>query len=64
MKAGILVVSNDSSVFDFIKPKLLLLRSADTIYESDYNDAVDVIEKKSPQLVILHCGYDLHFPHD
>lgn len=60
MKAGILVVSNDRTVFDYIKPQLVLLRSNDTIYECDYNEALDVVEKTVPQLVILHCGYDLH----
>ncbi len=60
MKAGVLIVSNDKTVFDFIKPKLVLLRSSDTVYESDYNDALDSIVKRSPAIVILHCGYDLH----
>ena len=60
MKAGILVVSNDRTVFDYIKPQLVLLRSNDTIYECDYNEALEVVEKTVPQLVILHCGYDLH----
>lgn len=60
MKAGILVISNDRMVFDYIKPQLVLLRNNDTIYECDYNEALDVVEKTVPQLVILHCGYDLH----
>ena len=60
MKAGVLVISNDRATFDFIKPHLVLLRSDDTVYESDYNDAISVIEKYSPKFVILHCGYDLH----
>ncbi len=60
MKAGVLIVSNDKTIFDFIKPKLVLLRNNDNIYEADYNDALDVIDKYSPQIVILNCGYDLH----
>lgn len=60
MKAGILVVSNESNVFDFIKPKLVLLRNNDAIYECDYLEAPDLVKNKKPQLVILHCGYDLH----
>ena len=60
MKAGVLVISNDRSTFDFIKPHMVLLRNNDMVYESDYNDAESVIVKNSPELVILHCGYDLH----
>ncbi len=60
MKAGVLVISNDRSTFDFIKQHMVLLRNNDMVYESDYNDAERVIVKNSPELVILHCGYDLH----
>ena len=59
MKAGVLVISNDKTVFDFVKPKLVLLRNNDTVYESDYADAEDCIARVNPQIVILHCGYDL-----
>ena len=59
MKAGVLIISNDKTVFDFVKPKLVLLRNNDTVYESDYADAEDCILKVNPQVVILHCGYDL-----
>lgn len=60
MKAGVLVISNDRSAFEFIKPHLVLLRSSDMVYESDYRDALRIVAQNSPQLVILHCGYDLH----
>ena len=60
MKAGVLVISNDRSAFEFIKPHLVLLRNNDMVYESDYKDSLRVIAQNSPQLVILHCGYDLH----
>ena len=60
MKAGVLVISNDRSAFEYIKPHLVLLRNSDIVYESDYKDAERVIAQNSPQLVILHCGYDLH----
>ncbi len=60
MKAGVLIISNDKTVFDFIRPKLVLLRNNDLIYECSYSDADESIFKTNPQIVILHCGYDLH----
>ncbi len=60
MKAGVLIVSNDKTVFDFIRPKLVLLRNNDAVYECNYADAEESISGLNPQIVILHCGYDLH----
>lgn len=60
MKAGVIVISNDRQVFSFVKPNVVLLRSDDIVFESNYADAQNVIEKHSPQIAIVHCGYDLH----
>jgi len=60
VKAGVVVVSNDRSIFDFVKPHLVLLRDDDRVFESNYDDALEVIKKHSPRVAIVHCSYDLH----
>ncbi len=60
MKAGVLVISNDNVVFDFIRPKLVLLRNSDSVYECSYDEALENISKLAPEIVIIYCGYDLH----
>ena len=60
IKAGVVVISNDRAVFNFVKPNLVLLREDDRVFESNFEDALNVIEKHSPKVAILHCSFDLH----
>ena len=60
MKAGVLIISNDKTVFDFLRPKLVLLRNNDIVCECSYIEAEETISELKPRVVILHCGYDLH----
>lgn len=58
IESNVILVSNDNSVENILKPKLVLLREVDGIYTVDYSSAVKNIKEVLPEIVLLYCDLE------
>lgn len=54
MGTNIILITDESSVEKFLKPKLVLLREIDNILTTDYSNAILDIKKYSPKIVLIY----------
>lgn len=57
-ESSIILITNDSSIEEILKPKLVLLREIDTILTTKYSDAVQEIKSCIPDTILLHCAHE------
>lgn len=55
---NIVLISNDNSIEQSLKPKLVLLREVDNILTTGYADAIESIKKIKPETVLLYCSIE------
>lgn len=55
LENSLILISNNSSIEEILKPKLVLLREVDNIISIKYEDAIDVLNAKRPDTVLLYC---------
>lgn len=55
-ESNIILVTDDKDVEDILKPKLVLLREIDNIQTAGYSDAISLVKKIVPEMVILYCS--------
>lgn len=53
---NIILVTDDKSVADILKPKLVLLREVDDIMITAYNEAVEQIKDIVPETILIYCS--------
>ena len=53
---NIVLITNDSSVADILKPRLVLLREVDFVLPIPYNIAIKKLEMLCPETILLYCG--------
>lgn len=54
-ESNIILLTNDDSVIQILKPKLVLLREIDNILSTNYFDAVENIRKNLPDAILIYC---------
>lgn len=52
---SVILITNQSQVADFLKPKLVLLREVDNLLSVNYADSLNKIKSLSPEAVIIYC---------
>lgn len=55
-ESNIILITNDESVAQYLKPKLVLLRDIDNILTITYSETIETIKKELPDTVLLHCS--------
>lgn len=53
---NIILITNDNSVVDVLKPRLVLLREVDAILAIPYNIALEKLENSLPETVLVYCS--------
>lgn len=56
VESNIILITNEDSVVQVLKPKLVLLREIDNILPASYSEAVEKIKNFLPELVLLYCS--------
>ncbi len=56
IQSNLILITNKDSVLDILKPKLVLLREIDNIISAKYSDAIDVVKKVAPDMVLIYCS--------
>ena len=55
-ESNIILVTNEESVTDILKKKLILLREIDSILTTSYSNAISNIKKIIPDIVLIYCS--------
>lgn len=54
-ESNVILITNDTSIAQILKPKLVLLREIDNISISNYTDATNSIKASFPDTILIHC---------
>lgn len=57
-ESNVILITNESSVAQALKPKLVLLREIDNISIASYADAFENIKTHVPDTILLYCGQE------
>lgn len=57
-ESNIILITNDNSVEQILKPKLVLLREVDNIMVTAYSDAIDSIKEVTPEIILIYCNQE------
>lgn len=57
-ESNIILITNDNSVEQILKPKLVLLREVDNIMVTPYSDALDNIKDVTPEMILIYCNQE------
>lgn len=57
-ESNIILITNDNSVEQILKPKLVLLREVDNIMVTSYSDAVENIKDVTPEIILIYCDQE------
>lgn len=55
-ESNIILITNNQSVIQILKPKLVLLREVDSLLTTNYDTALETLQKDLPDTIIIHCG--------
>lgn len=55
-ESNIFLITNEQSVIDILKPKLILLRDIDNILTATYSEALQNIQKVVPEIILIYCS--------
>lgn len=55
-ESSIILITNDNSVTQILKPKLVLLREIDNILSIEYQNALETLKKNLPDTILLYCA--------
>lgn len=58
LESNIILITNDDSITDILKPRLVLLREVDNILPTKYSEAIAKIEEVMPDVVLIYCSKD------
>lgn len=55
-ESNIILITNNKNIVGILKPKLVLLREIDDILITNYNNAIDNIQKVMPDVILIYCS--------
>lgn len=55
-ESNIILITNNNSVVDILKPKLVLLREIDNILTTTYEEAMSNIQTVIPDVILIYCA--------
>lgn len=55
-ESNIILITNDKSVEQILKPKLVLLREVDNILVTNYSEAIENIKEVTPEIILVYCA--------
>ena len=53
---NIILIVNDDSIIEILKPKLILLREVDNIKTAKYSEALEKVNEIKPEIILIYCS--------
>lgn len=57
-ESNIILITNDKSVEQILKPKLVLLREVDNILVTSYSEAIETIKDVTSEIILIYCDQE------